>query len=90
MAQTPYNLRAVGLAVAVTVVLFLAYAPHPLLDLAHNLLALWSFVLLIVALGTLIWFFYWFFLRRLIRARRIANLRLKRLMEERDEDHSHL
>jgi hypothetical protein len=48
-------------------------------------LALASVALLLVAIGTLVWFFYWFFLRRLLRARRIANARFRRMMREREE-----
>ena len=54
--------------------------------LFHNLLALWSIGLLLVAAGTLAWFLYSFFLRRLLRARRIANARFERLMRERMEE----
>ena len=43
---------------------------------------LWNLALLIVVLGTLLWFIYSFALRRLIRARRIEGLRNKRLMRE--------
>lgn len=67
-------------------VLLAGYAPFTWLDVVHNLLALWSFGLLLAALGTLAWFFYSFFLRRFLRARHIANLRLKRMMQERDRD----
>ena len=60
------------------------YAPTTLFDVIHNLLALASVALLLVAIGTLVWFFYWFFLRRLLRARRIANARFRRMMRERE------
>ena len=43
---------------------------------------LWNLALLVVVLGTLLWFIYSFALRRLIRARRIEGLRNKRLMRE--------
>lgn len=66
--------------------LLAAYAPFTWLDVVHNVLALWSFALLLAVLGTLLWFFYWFFLRRFLRARHIANLRLKRMMQERERD----
>jgi hypothetical protein len=59
------------------------YSPTTLFDVVHNLLALLSVALLLVAIGTLLWFFYWFFLRRLLRARRIANARFKRMMDDR-------
>lgn len=62
------------------------YAPPTLVDVIHNLLALASVALLLIAIGTLIWFFYWFFLRRLLRARRIANARFRRMMREREEE----
>src|SRR3954447_26355447 len=61
------------------------YAPTTLFDVIHNLLALASVALLLVAIGTLVWFFYWFFLRRLLRARRIGNARFRRMMREREE-----
>ena len=51
-------------------------------DLIHNLLTIFAVGLVFAAAGTLLWFFYSFFLRRLIRARRIANLRLNRMMQE--------
>lgn len=43
---------------------------------------LWNLVLLFVVLATLTWFIYSFALRRIIRARRIEGLRMKRLMKE--------
>jgi hypothetical protein len=55
-------------------------------DFFHNVLALWSVGLLLATVGTLAWFFYSFFLRRLFRARRIANARLQRLMRERSDE----
>lgn len=67
------------------IALLLLYSPPGLLDAFHSLLALTSVALLFVAVGTLLWFFYWFFLRRLLRARRIANARLNRMMREREE-----
>lgn len=41
-----------------------------------------NFLLLLLAAGTLGWFLFYFFLRRLIRARRIANARERRLLRE--------
>lgn len=43
---------------------------------------LWNLALLLVVLGTLVWFIYSFALRRLLRARRIEGLRNRRLMRE--------
>jgi len=47
-----------------------------------NLAAIWNLILLLAAIGTLTWFFYWFGLRRLLRARRITNARDRRLLRE--------
>ena len=52
------------------------------LNLFHSLLTIFSVALLFVAVGTLFWFVYRVLLRRFLRARRIANLRLKRMMDE--------
>lgn len=52
-----------------------------------NLAAIWNLILLLAAIGTLTWFFYWFGLRKLIRARRIAGARDRRLLREAAERH---
>ena len=44
--------------------------------------ALWNLILLLAAIATLVGFLYWFVLRRLIRARRIAGVRERRLLRE--------
>ncbi len=77
-----YKLRMVALILVVALVVFLAYAPGALLEAFHNFLALWAFGLLVLAIGTLLWFINSFFLRRILRARRIANARMNRLMRE--------
>jgi hypothetical protein len=43
-------------------------------------------LLLLGSAGVLLWFIYRIYLRRVWRARRIANLRLKRLLEEREQE----
>jgi len=48
----------------------------------RNLAAIWNLILLLAAIGTLGWFFYWFGVRRLLRARRIAHARDRRLLRE--------
>ena len=53
-----------------------------MVDALRALGSLWNLGLLVVAVGTLVWFFYWVFLRKLIRARRIANLRFNRIVRE--------
>jgi hypothetical protein len=53
-----------------------------------NLAAFWNLLLLLAAIGTIVWFFYWFGLRRLIRARRIAGAHDRRLLREAAERES--
>jgi len=56
-------------------------------SLWSNLAAVWSLLLLLAVIGTLLWFLYSFFLRRIIRARMIASARMRRMMrEEREVD----
>jgi len=43
-----------------------------------------SFALIVGSAGTLLWFVYRICFRRLWRVRRIANIRLKRMLEERE------
>jgi hypothetical protein len=50
--------------------------------LLSNAAALWNLLLLLAVIGTLLWFAYWFGLRRLIRARRIASSRDRRMLRE--------
>ena len=45
----------------------------------------WSLGVLVVIAGTLLWFVYWVFVRRLWRAKHIANIRLRRMMESRED-----
>jgi hypothetical protein len=47
-----------------------------------NFGAIWNLVLLAAAMGVVGWFLYWFLLRRLIRARRIASARERRMLRE--------
>jgi hypothetical protein len=44
--------------------------------------ALWELAVLVLAAGTLLWFFCWIYLRRILRARRIAHARDKRMLRE--------
>lgn len=81
-----YKLRIVALVLVIALLVFLAYAPDVLLEAFHNFLALWAFGLLVFAVGTLLWFIKSFCLRRILRARRIANARMNRLMRERMDE----
>ena len=58
----------------------------PVFNVIHSLLTIFAVALTLCTAGTLLWFLYSFSLRRLIRARRIANLRLKRMLQERNEE----
>ncbi len=56
------------------------------METLRNLAELWNLGLLLAVVGTLGWFVYSVFLRKLIRARRIANLRFKRMARERRDE----
>lgn len=47
-----------------------------------NFAALWNLLLFVASIGVLVWFLYWFVLRRIIRARRIAGARERRMLRE--------
>jgi hypothetical protein len=79
-----YRLRNLG-AVVVTILIFiLAFGPEPVRDFLRGVANWWSLALVLGAAGTLLWFVYSICLRRLWRIRRIANIRLKRILEERE------
>lgn len=56
--------------------------------LLSNAAALWNLILLLAAICILLWFLYWFGLRKLIRARKIAGLRERRMLREAAERES--
>jgi hypothetical protein len=60
-----------------------AFRSPSVVDALSGLAELWNLVMLVVVWATLAWFVYWVFLRKFLRARRIANIRLKRMMSER-------
>jgi len=57
-------------------------APRRVLAILDNLLALSNLALFLFAALALAWFLYAVILRRMLRARRIANARLRRMMRE--------
>ena len=59
-------------------------ALDPLTDLVRWFANLWSLGLVLAAGVTLVWFAYTVCLRRLLRVRRIANIRLQRMLRERE------
>jgi hypothetical protein len=50
--------------------------------LLSNVAAIWNLLLLLAVVGALGGFFYWFGVRRLIRAKRIASSRDRRMLRE--------
>jgi len=56
--------------------------------LLSNAAAIWNLILLAAVIAILIWFLYWFGLRRLIRARKIAGARDRRMLREAAERES--
>lgn len=52
------------------------------MNVLSNLAAFWNLALLLVAIGALVWFLYFFLLRRIIRAKRIAGAHERRLLRE--------
>ncbi len=48
----------------------------------ENLAAIGNLMLMLLSAGVLAWFLFYFLLRRLIRARRIAHARERRMLRE--------
>jgi peptidoglycan/LPS O-acetylase OafA/YrhL len=48
----------------------------------YNFAAFWNLLLLVATVAVLSWFVYWLLLRRLMRARRIAGARERRMLRE--------
>jgi phosphotransferase system glucose/maltose/N-acetylglucosamine-specific IIC component len=59
-----------------------------LTSILSNAAALWNLILLLVVMGTLVGFLYGFVFRRLIRKRRIAGARDRRMLREAAERES--
>jgi hypothetical protein len=59
-------------------------ALDPIRDFLRGIANWWSLALVLGSVGVLLWFVYSFCLRRLLRVRRIANIRLRRMLEERE------
>jgi O-antigen/teichoic acid export membrane protein len=78
----PGRLPIIALALVAGLILFVAIMPEPAMALLTNVGGAWTVVVFLGAVLTLLWFFYWIYLRRIFRARRIASARLKRLIRE--------
>ncbi len=57
-------------------------------SILSNAAALWNLILLLAVIGTLVGFLYGFVFRRLVRARRIAGARDRRMLREAAERES--
>jgi len=90
MSPRPYRLPSSVLAVALVGTLIYLFARGPVADLFRSLANLWSLGLIFASGATLVWFAYSVCLRRLLRVRRIANLRLRRMLTEGQSDSSNL
>ena len=58
------------------------------MELLRWLANVWSVGWMVAIAATLVWFVYWVFLRRLWRAKHIANIRLRRMVESREDSES--
>jgi hypothetical protein len=86
MVTLPYRLRGIALGLVVVLVLIFRFAPPPIADIVRSIANFWTVGLILTTVGTLLWFVYWVYLRKVLRVRRIANLRLRRMLEERESD----
>ena len=78
----PQRLPQIASGLLGAFLLLITFIPGPFLAFLRNIAALWNALLVLAAALTLVSFVYWVFLRKLLRARRISNLRMKRLMDE--------
>ena len=70
---------------AVILLSTVVHAIDPIRDFLRGVANWWSLALVLGSVGVLVWFVYSVCLRRLLRVRRIANIRLKRMLEEREQ-----
>jgi hypothetical protein len=86
MASLPHRLRGIALALVAVLALVFAFAPPSIVELLRGIANWWSLALILGSAGTLVWFVYWVYLRRWLRVRRIANIRLRRMLGEREDE----
>jgi hypothetical protein len=79
-------LREAAFLLVAALGLILLFAPEPIIDIVRSVANFWTVGLIFATAGTLMWFVYRVSLRKLWRVRRIANIRLRRILEERDND----
>jgi len=74
--------QIVTVVVVGALVVLIVGAPNWVLSILRNFLALSNLALFLFAAAALAWFLYAVILRRMLRARRIANRRMRRMMRE--------
>ena len=74
--------RIAAVVLVVGSIALIVWAPGQVSEVLHNVFALSNVLIFVFAVAVLAWFFYAVILRRLLRARRIANARMKRMMHE--------
>jgi uncharacterized protein YacL len=77
--------RIAGLVLLVGCIVLIVWAPDQVSEVLHNVFALSNVLIFVFAVAVLAWFFYAVILRKLLRARRLANARMKRMMREAGE-----
>lgn len=77
--------RIAGVVLLLGSIALVVWAPDQVSGVLHNFFALSNLLIFVFAAAVLVWFIYAVILRRLLRARRIANARMKRMMREAGE-----
>ena len=77
--------RIAALVLLLGSIVLVVWAPGQVSHILHNVFALSNLAIFVFAVLVLAWFFYAVILRRILRARRIANARMKRMMREAGE-----
>jgi heme exporter protein D len=82
--------RVVAVTLIAGSLALLIWAPGQVSEALRNFLALGNLAIFLFAAVVLAWFFYAVILRRILRARRIANARMRRMMREARDRHHEL
>ena len=91
MSPLSGRLPVIITALAVILIVLFYFAPNALMAFLTQVGNLWLITLFAGTAGVLSWFVYWVCLRRILRARKIARIRWRRLLTEaasRDADRS--
>jgi len=82
MSQIPGRLPLITLLMVLALLLSIRSMPDRSMVFLRNLGAVWDLALFCAVPLVLGWFVYWVYLRKILRARRIAAIRMRRLVEE--------